>query len=67
MQEARADTIRDKMLKYRAKNNISQKELARRAGLTERTVCLIENQAQTPTARTLTKIMMVLEEQEGTK
>jgi len=54
--------IREEMLRYRAKNSISQKEFARRAGLSEQTVNSVENGLQNPTALTVTKIKLVIEE-----
>lgn len=54
--------IREEMLRYRAKKSISQKELARRAGLSEQTINSVENGLQNPTALTVTKIKLVIEE-----
>ena len=54
-------TLADRMVRYRAKERISQKELARRCGLTLQTVNSIENGLQTPTKLTKAKIELVLE------
>lgn len=55
--------IREEILRYRAKHNISQKEFARRAKLSEQTVNSVENGLQTPTALTVAKIKLVTDEQ----
>ena len=65
MHKTKAEDIREKMIRYRAKKDISQKELARRAGVSDRTINKVEN-GKTSTARTLMKIQMVIEE-EGTQ
>lgn len=56
--------LQDKMLAYRAKENISQAELARRCGLTHMTVNSIENGRQTPSKLTKAKLMLVIEAKE---
>ena len=55
-------SLRDDMLQYRARNRISQTELANRCGLSLQTINSIENENQTPSELTLMKIKMVLEE-----
>lgn len=67
MRETWAENIREVMLEYRAKKNISQKELARLAQVSERTINSVENGAQRPTARTRMKILLAIAETEGTK
>lgn len=52
--------LADRMLVYRAKNRISQSELARRCGLTVVTVCNIENDVQEPSKVTVAKIELVI-------
>lgn len=56
-----------KMLEYRAKENISQKELAKRVGVSLQTINSIENGIQEPTKLTEAKIYLVInnEEKEG--
>lgn len=54
-------TLAERMVRYRAKERIPQKELARRCGLTLQTVNSIENGLQTPTKLTKAKIELVLE------
>ena len=53
-----------KMVEYRAKENISQKELARRVGVTLQTINAIENGLQKPSKLTEMKICLVVEEKE---
>ena len=50
------------MLNYRAKNNITQKERARRANLTIQTVCHVERGIQTPSKLTEAKLRLVIGE-----
>ena len=54
------DTIAEKMLRYRAKENISMKELARRCNLTIQTIHNIETGIQNPSRVTRKKILMVI-------
>ena len=56
-------SLREEMVRYRAKERISQSELARRCGLSLQTINSIENENQTPSELTLMKIKMVLEEE----
>lgn len=53
--------LQTKMLAYRARNNISQSELARRCGLTLMTINSIENGRQSPSKLTETKIRLVVD------
>lgn len=53
--------LQGKMLAYRAKENISQNELANRCGLTLATVNSIENGRQSPSKLTETKIRLVVD------
>lgn len=53
--------LQDKMLAYRAKENISQGELAARCGLTLATVNSIENGRQSPSRLTETKIRLIVD------
>lgn len=54
-----------KMLAYRARNNISQAELARRCGLTLMTVNSIENGRQSPSKLSEAKIRLVIERKQS--
>lgn len=53
-------TLVEMILKYRAENNISQSEFARRCNLSTQTVNSIENGTQAPSKLTKTKIMLVI-------
>ncbi len=50
------------MVTYRAKESISQRELARRCNLSAQTVNSVENGLQTPSKMTETKIRLVIGE-----
>lgn len=52
--------LRDDMLMYRAKENITQAELAERCKLTTQTICNIETGQQTPAQITIAKIRYVI-------
>ena len=52
--------ISEKMVEYRAKERISQAELAKRCGVSLQTINSIEMGHQTPSRVTLAKIEMVL-------
>lgn len=58
------ETLQEKMLTYRAKERISQKELARRCGVTVQTINSVENGLQEPSKLTRTKIYLVIGEEE---
>lgn len=53
-------TLQEQMLAYRARERISQTELARRCGLTLQTINSIENGKQNPSKTTLIRIMDVV-------
>lgn len=53
--------LSEKMVLYRAKERISQKELARRCGVTLQTINSIENEIQNPSKVTEAKIRLVIE------
>jgi DNA-binding XRE family transcriptional regulator len=55
-------SLQEEMIRYRAKERISQTELARRCGLTVQTINSVENGSQTPSKLTEAKIRMILEE-----
>lgn len=52
-----------KMVDYRARESISQKELARRVGVSLQTINSIENGLQEPSKLTEAKIYLVIERQ----
>ena len=57
-------TLQDRMIQYRAKMRISQKELAERCGVSYQTINRVENGAQDPSKVTQAKIELVLNEKE---
>lgn len=56
------EELRNAMLRYRAKHSISQRELARRCGLSLQTVNSVENGTQNPSRLTAEKIRILLEQ-----
>ena len=54
--------LSDAMIRYRAAENISQRELARRCGLSVQTVNAVENGIQSPSRLTRAKIERVVTE-----
>lgn len=58
------ENLGSSMLLYRAKERISQAELARRCGLSIQTVYSIEKGHQTPSKQTTIKILMVIAPEE---
>lgn len=55
-------SLKDEILRYRARENLSQVDFAARVGLSKTTIVSIELGRQKPTQRTETKIRMLLEE-----
>lgn len=53
-------TLQEKMIEYRAKERITQKELAERVGISTQTVNSVENGLQTPSKVTQAKIELVI-------
>lgn len=49
-------TLSERMIAYRAKENISQTEMAKRCGVTLQTINTIETGVQSPSKLTLAKI-----------
>lgn len=56
--------LAEKMVKYRAANRISQRELAERCGISLQTVNTIECGKQTPSRVTEAKILIVIDGKE---
>jgi len=54
-------TLSEKMIQYRAKHRITQKELADRVGVSMQTICSVENEVQKPSKVTEAKIRLVIE------
>ena len=53
------------MITYRAQENISQREMARRCKVSSQTINSVENGLQTPTKLTEMKIRMVMENEKS--
>lgn len=51
----------DKLIMYRAKNRLTQGELAKKCGVSTQTISCIERGYQKPNRVTLAKIIMVVE------
>jgi DNA-binding XRE family transcriptional regulator len=52
--------LSERMVLYRAKERISQAELARRCGVTLQTINSVENETQSPSKVTVAKIELVI-------
>ena len=57
------DILREKMLDYRARHNISQLRLAELCNVTQQTICNIENGIQSPSKLTKQKILNIIEKE----
>lgn len=66
MTKPKENNISEEIIRFRAKNNLTQKEFADRAGLSEKTIHRMECGASASRI-TMMKIKMAIEEQEGTK
>lgn len=53
-------TLQDRMVEYRAKERISQTELARRCRVSAQTINSVENGVQEPSRRTVAQIELVI-------
>ncbi len=58
-------TLPEEMVRYRAKERISQTELAKRCGVSLQTINSIENGTQDPSRVTEQKIRLVIEEEQA--
>lgn len=58
-------SLQDRMIEYRAKERISQTELAKRVGVTVQTINSVENGNQEPSKITRTKIELVIGKENG--
>lgn len=56
--------LSERMVRYRAKERISQSELARRCGVSLQTINSVENDLQTPSKVTEAKIELVIGKEE---
>lgn len=66
MTQPKEKSISEEIIRFRAKNNLTQKEFADRAGLSEKTIHRTECGAHASRI-TMAKIRMAIEEKEGTK
>ena len=57
-------TLQEKMVLYRARERITQTELAHRCGLSLQTINSVENGLQNPSKTTLAKILLVIDSKE---
>lgn len=55
------ETLQKKMIMFRAKKNISQKQLAKMCCLAEQTITNVENGVQNPSKLTQQKILNIIE------
>lgn len=55
------EQLRERMIYYRAKHKITQKELADRVGVSLQTINSIETGTQTPSKVTVAKIRLVID------
>lgn len=55
--------IQKRILEYRAKENISLTEMAKRCNVSTQTICNVENGIQSPSKLTTQKILSVIGEQ----
>ena len=62
MNKKESSEFREKILDYRARNNISQYKFAELCKLTVQTVCNIENGVQSPSKLTKKKILNLIEQ-----
>ena len=53
-------SIADRMIQYRARERLNQKELADKCGVSKQTIYSIENGLQEPSKVTLAKIELVI-------
>ena len=61
---SRDEELIKKMIEYRAKHRMSQKEFAERVGVSLQTINSIENGIQNPSKITKVKICLVIDEKE---
>lgn len=54
--------LAERIVAYRAKERINQRQFAERAGLSVQTVCNIENGIADPSRVTVAKIMLVIDD-----
>lgn len=57
-------TLQERMVQYRAKERISQTELAERCGVSYQTINSVENGTQDPSRVTIAKIELIIGKEE---
>lgn len=57
----KAELLQSAMVEYRARERITQTELAERCGLAKNTIQTVENGVRVPTARTYMQIKLVVQ------
>lgn len=55
--------LTEKMIRYRAKHRLTQKQFAEMCGISQQTLCSVETGQQIPGKMTLAKIMLAMEEE----
>lgn len=63
MADNKAKELKQKVVAYRARHNLSMKKFAELANITEQTVFNIENELATPTRLTIAKIEAIVNEE----
>lgn len=58
-------TLAERMVQYRARNNLSQRAFAQKCGVSLQTINSVENGLQNPSKMTEAKILMVIEEDQN--
>lgn len=53
-------TLQDRMIEYRAKERLTQAEMAAKCGISTQTLCSVENGTQEPGKLTKAKIELVI-------
>lgn len=54
--------LKDEILRYRAKHNLSLRDMAKECGISTQTLCSVENGIQNPSKLTEGKIRILLEQ-----
>lgn len=58
-------TLSERMIMYRARNRISQQELAEKCGVSTQTINSVENGTQNPSRVTVAKIELIIGKEEN--
>lgn len=60
-------TLGEKMIRFRAKNKLSQAKFAEMCEVTVQTICSVENGTQNPSKLTEARILMAMEDNDESK